>query len=118
MKTFSSIAILLLAVLFAPATLSAQKAKLDTITIKTTAECDMCKSKIETELGRSKGVKTATVDLAKMTVTVVYNSEKTDPTKIKTIISNLGYDADEVKANNRAMKKLPACCQPKADSVK
>jgi len=117
-KTVASIAILLLAVLFAPTGLSAQKGKLDTINIKTSAECDMCKEKLETELGRTKGVKSVVVDLKTQVATVVYNSSKTNPEKIRTVISNIGYDADDVKANNRAQNKLPECCRPKADSAK
>ena len=72
----------------------------------------MCKTKLETELGRSKGVKSVSVDLATQVVTIVYNTSKTDPDKLRTLISNIGYDADSVKANNRAQKKLPDCCQP------
>jgi mercuric ion binding protein len=117
MKTVASIAILLLAVLFAPANLSAQKAKLDTINIKTSAECDMCKAKLETEVGRTKGVKSVVVDLKTQIATVVYNGTKTDANKIRVVISNAGYDADDVKANNRAKNKLPECCRPKTDSI-
>jgi periplasmic mercuric ion binding protein len=114
-KSLASAAILFLAMLFfAPAKLSAQNAKLDTVKIKTSAECDMCKTKLETEVGRSKGVKSVNVDLSTQVVTVVYNSTKTNPAKIKTIMSNAGYDADDVKANNRAAKKLPDCCKPGA----
>lgn len=114
-KSLASVAIMLLAVLFlAPARLSAQNAKLDTVKIKTSAECDMCKTKLETEVGRSKGVKSVNVDLTTQVVTVVYNSNKTNPAKIKTVMSNAGYDADDVKANNRAAKKLPDCCKPGA----
>lgn len=123
MKTLASITIVLLAVLFfAPTKLSAQNAKLDTVKIKTSAECENCKERLEMELGRTKGVKSATVDLTTKEVTVIYNSTKTNPDKIRTVIANIGYDADSVKANNRAQKRLPDCCQPggmdkKSDSV-
>lgn len=119
MKTLASITIVVLSVLFlAPTKLLAQKAKFDTVKIKTSAECEMCKTKLETELGRSKGVKSANLDLSTRVVTVVYNKSKTDPGKLRTIISNIGYDADDIKANNRAQKKLPDCCQPGADQKK
>lgn len=119
MKNIASIAVVLLAMIFlAPAGLSAQKAKMDTVKIKTSAECEMCKTKVETEVGRMKGVKSATVDLATKMVTVVYNGDKTNPDKIRTVISNAGYDADNVPANNRAKSQLPKCCQkPQGDSV-
>ena len=121
MKTLAAMAVVMLAMLFAPASLNAQKAKTDTVKIKTSAECDMCKAKVEKEIGVMKGVKYVNVDLKSQIVTVAYNNTKTDPAKIRTAISNLGYDADDVKANNRAQKKLPSCCQPgnmpKTDSV-
>lgn len=114
MKTVASIAIMILAVLFAPVNTMAQgtKSKQDTVKIQTSAECDMCKSKLETEVGRMKGVKSVTVDLKTQVATVVYNNTKTAPDKIRTVISNAGYDADDVKANNRSQSKLPACCKP------
>lgn len=114
MKTVASIAILMLAILFAPANMMAQviKSKQDTVNIKTSAECDMCKTKLETEVGRMKGVKSVNLDLTTQVVTVVYNNTKTAPDKIRTVISNTGYDADDVKANNRAKNKLPDCCKP------
>lgn len=115
MKHIASIVVVMLAVLFAPVTMNAQKAKLDTVRIKTSAECTMCKSKVEKEVGLMKGVKSVNVDLTTQIATVVYNNTKTEPAKIRTVISNAGYDADDVKANNRAQKKLPACCQPGAD---
>lgn len=118
MKNILSAAVMVLAMLFAPAALSAQKGKMDTVQIKTSAECEMCKSKVEGEVGKMKGVKSVSVDLATKMVTVVYNSSKTNPDKIRTVISNAGYDADSVPANNRAKSKLPKCCQkPAGDSV-
>lgn len=119
MKNIATIAIVLLAAFFmAPQSLSAQKAKMDTVKIKTSAECDMCKTKLETELGRSKGVKSVSLDLSTQVVTVVYNNSKTNPDKLRTLISNIGYDADTVKANNRMQKKLPDCCQPGNENKK
>jgi len=107
--------VLLTSMLVAPSRISAQQAsKIDTVRIKTSGECDMCKNKIEKEVGLMKGVKTATLDLSTQVLTVVYNNNKTTPDKIRTVISGLGYDADTVKANNRAQKKLPSCCQPGA----
>ncbi|HTF04356.1 MAG TPA: heavy metal-associated domain-containing protein [Bacteroidia bacterium] len=118
MKAIASMTILLAVLFLAPAHLAAQKSKHDTVKIKTSAECEMCKTKVETEVGRMKGVKSATLDLTTQVLTVTYNSSKTDPGKIRTVIANVGYDADDVKANNRAQKKLPDCCQPGAEKGK
>ena len=112
MKIFISTIILTFSFIFAGTITATAQSKMDTVKIKTSAECDMCKAKIEKEVGLTKGVKKATLDLATHDLTVIYNPSKTTVAKIKTVISNAGYDADEVKANNRAQKKLPACCQP------
>lgn len=112
MKNYISTIILTFAFIFAGTITATAQAKMDTVKIKTSAECDMCKTKIEKEVGLTKGVKKATLDLATHDLTVIYNPSKTTVAKIKTVISNAGYDADEVKANNRAQKKLPDCCQP------
>ena len=80
------------------------------IKIKTSAECEMCKSTIEKTLKYTKGVKSATLDLTTREVTVVYNSKKITPDQLRKIISDAGYDADSVPANNKAYKKLQQCC--------
>jgi copper chaperone CopZ len=51
------------------------------------------------------------LDEKAMTVTVFYDSKKTNLELIKTSIANLGYDADEVKANPAAYEKLDGCCK-------
>jgi len=89
---------------------SAQKKK-EEIVIKTTAECDMCKRAIEKHLSFEKGVKKAVCDFENKEIKVTYNPEKTTPEKIRQSISNIGYDADDVKANNKAYQKLPDCCK-------
>jgi periplasmic mercuric ion binding protein len=119
MKNLKSISLFTLLLLFCGGiSLCAQTAeKTATIKIKTSAECDMCKQKLEKEVGLMKGVKKAELDLATQVLTVEYNPKKTNPDKIRTVITNAGYDADDKKANNRAQSKLPACCKPGADSM-
>ena len=110
----------LLMLLFTNTSLHAQQAESKTavVKIKTSAECDMCKKRIENGIGVMKGVKKAELDLTTKVLTVEYNPKKISPDKIRTAISNLGYDADDIKANNRSQQNLPHCCQPKADSAK
>ncbi|HEU4716876.1 MAG TPA: heavy metal-associated domain-containing protein [Bacteroidia bacterium] len=86
------------------------------VKIKTSAECDMCKKRIEQEVSKMKGVKKATLDLDTKILTVEYNPKKTSPDKIRKAISDIGYDADDVKANNRASHELQHCT-PKQDSA-
>ncbi len=46
-------------------------------------------------------------------VTVKYKTEVITPQQIKEKISEIGYDADEVKASKAGFDKLPTCCQSK-----
>jgi hypothetical protein len=43
---------------------------------------------------------------------VKFNSEKISLEQIKNVIVDLGYDADELKANVKAIENLPLCCKP------
>jgi mercuric ion binding protein len=84
------------------------------IKIKTSAICEMCKARLERNLGLSKGIKEANLDLTDKVITVKYNPGKTTPEAIKTIINNTGYDADLQPANQKAHDKLPSCCRKTA----
>ncbi len=125
MKNLKNITLLTLVLaLFSFVNLKAQNpaspSKTATVVIKTSGECDMCKEKIESTLGKMSGVKKVTLDVATKDVTVEYITKKTSPDKLRKALAEIGYDADDVKANNRAQRDLPACCQPKpkADSTK
>jgi len=85
--------------------------KSDTLTIQTSAVCGMCKDRIEQGIAFEKGVKRATLDEETKKVTVIYNPSKTSADAVRTAISKLGYDADEVAADPKAYEKLPACCK-------
>lgn len=86
--------------------------KFQTVKIQTTAECGDCKDRIEGILNYTKGVKFAELDVPSKILTVKFSPAKIDLQSIKVKVSELGYDADEVKANPIAQKKLPLCCQP------
>lgn len=108
--------LLLTAILFT-GTVQAQK-KTQKAVINTTINCDHCKmcetcgDLLEKKLLKQPGVQMITLDEKAMTITVIYNSKKTDLPTIKTAISQLGYDADEVKADVLAYEKLDGCCKP------
>ncbi|HSH64519.1 MAG TPA: heavy metal-associated domain-containing protein, partial [Bacteroidia bacterium] len=84
--------------------------KTEEISIKSSIVCGMCKRNVEKAL-RFKGIEKTTVNLQAETITVVYDPKVTSPDKIKSAISKAGYDADEVKADPKAFKKLDKCCQ-------
>jgi copper chaperone CopZ len=77
-----------------------KKNKSETIIIQTNGHCETCKNKIENELAFEKGIKEVVYDLSTSKVKVVYNPKKTNPDQIRRFIAKLGYDADDIKANN------------------
>ena len=66
-----------------------------TVVIHTSAECGQCEERLEKELNFTKGVVAADLDLETRNVTIEYNPKKTDAAKLKTVIVNTGYDADD-----------------------
>lgn len=83
----------------------------DTLVVKASIECETCKKTLENGLRFEKGIKLATVDVEAKTVTVIYNTDKTNPVEIRKAISKLGYDADDVPADKKAYDKLENCCK-------
>jgi periplasmic mercuric ion binding protein len=88
-----------------------KNSNIQSIQIKTSAVCDMCKETIEKALSYETGVKKSNLDVKTKICTVQFDITKTTPEKIKLAISNSGYDADAVKANKKAYDKLSPCCK-------
>lgn len=88
------------------------KPKVQEVVIKTSAECGSCKERMEAKLNYVKGISFAELNYETKELTVKFKTDKITLAEIKKIISDLGYDADEVKANPEAQAKLPKCCQP------
>lgn len=68
---------------------------------------------MEKELTLTSGVKQVNIDSKAMTVTVKYNPKRTSADKIRKVISEAGYDADDVKAEPKGVEKLDECCRKK-----
>jgi mercuric ion binding protein len=80
--------------------------------IKTpTVQCEACKDRIERRLFKEDGIATVKADYRRHTVTVTYYKDRTNIENIKTSLANLGYDADDITADEEAYKKLPKTCQ-------
>lgn len=77
-----------------------------------TLQCGMCKSKIESKVSHLKGLDSITVDVELKQATVTFDDAVTTIAKIERAIAKTGYDANDVKADRRAQRKLDACCQP------
>ena len=89
-----------------------QKKKIETTQIQTSAQCGDCKERIENKLNYTKGVVFAELDLDSKKVTIKFKSSVITKQQIKEIIASIGYDADDVKAKQEDVQKLPKCCQP------
>ncbi|MFN7012675.1 MAG: heavy-metal-associated domain-containing protein [Bacteroidia bacterium] len=102
----------LLAILLINALQAQEKTKkLEIITIKTSAVCDMCKNTLEKTMAYEKGVKKADLNVETKVFTITYNPQKTSPEKIKKAINKAGYDADDCPADSKAYENLQACCK-------
>ena len=91
----------------------AQK-KIETIEIQTSAVCDMCKETIEKQLAFTKGVTAAELDVPTGIVTVSFKANKTTADAIRKSINEVGYDADDSPADEKAYDNLHHCCKKDA----
>jgi copper chaperone CopZ len=86
--------------------------KIEETIIQTSAQCGDCKDRIESKLNYTKGVIFAELDLESKKVTVRYKTKSISLQEIKQAIASIGYSADDVKAKEEDVLKLPKCCQP------
>ena len=87
------------------------KPEYDTIYIKTSAICDQCKERLEHNISFEKGVKFVELNDSTKVLTIVYKNGKNDMEKLKTAITKVGYDADDLVADPKAYDRLPPCCK-------
>ena len=116
MKKLKLLALLTVAFATASSAQVVKKGGQQTVTIKTpTVQCESCKKRIESYMSREDGVTKVVVDYKRKTTKVTFVSDRTNIENIKTAIANVGYDADDVTANEESYKKLPACCKKTED---
>jgi copper chaperone CopZ len=115
-KIITTMLALMALVVATTGTLYGQKAdkKTETVEIKSSVVCGMCEERVKKDLAFEKGVKDVAVNLETKVISVTYRTDKTDKEKIKKAITNIGYDADEMMANETAYEKLPAGCKKDA----
>ena len=85
-------------------------AQTKTDTVKVWGNCDECKSKIE-KAATKAGASTASWSDETYLLAVNYDETKTSVLDIEKAIAAVGYDTQDVKADDAAYKKLPKCCQ-------
>lgn len=88
----------------------------ETIVIQTNAYSAKSNDIFKENLPFLKGVKDYKYDEKTYKIAVAYDSKKTNPDVIRAEIAKMGFNADQVKANEQARAKLPAECKtmPKA----
>ena len=91
--------------------------KTGTIEIKASIYCDHCKkcescgTLLEEAVYAVKGVRRVDINDQSMTMQIAYNPKKTGPDQIRKAITAAGYDADNLKADPEAYRKLDDCCK-------
>jgi mercuric ion binding protein len=93
-----------------------QQKKPVTVKINTPGiQCEDCKLRVEDYLKFEDGIGKVTVYPKGHYVMITYFTDRTNIENIKTSIANVGYDADDVKANEDSYKDLPTKCKKPED---
>jgi len=87
--------------------------------IKTpTILCEKCQEKVEFFISHRPGVTSVAVNVRKKTTTVTWLNDRTTLENIKTDIANMGFDADDIEAEEYAFKRLPKTCKAEIIAAK
>ena len=87
--------------------------------IKTpTILCEKCQEKVEFFIIHTAGVNSVAVNIRKHTTTVTWLNDRTTLENIKTAIANMGFDADDIEAEEYAFKRLPKECKAEITAAK
>lgn len=101
----------IITILILTITFSIQAQSTEKVKIHTSAQCNTCKEKIETALLDIEGIKSAYLDLNSSTVSVKFNNTNLSSDQIRKILTMIGYDADNLPADQTAYQNLDACCK-------
>jgi periplasmic mercuric ion binding protein len=88
-----------------------QALALDTLVVQTSAQCEMCKARLENRIRKIAGIESATLNLSNKEFHIVYDKSLISPENIEIKITEIGYDANQKLAKKAAYKRLPACCR-------
>lgn len=89
--------------------------KYETVEIQTSAVCGMCKERLEHDLAFEKGVRNVELDEETKILTIEFKKGKNTKENLKKAITKVGYDADDMLADQKAHDALPKCCQKGTD---
>ena len=76
-------------------TVSAKKSNEAEVTFVTNLTCPNCQKKVEAKLPFERGVKDLKIDLEKNEIWILFQTDRTDKTKLAEAIVKLGYSATE-----------------------
>lgn len=112
---FGLLGLIALTVMFSGNLMAQEKSKkTETIEIQSSVVCGQCEDRVIKNMAFEKGVKDVKVDLKTKIITITYKPGKTDKETLKKAITKIGYDADELLADEKAYTKLPTCCKKDA----
>lgn len=80
--------------------------------------CDKCKDKVEFFTSHTEGVTSVKVSIKQKTTTVTWLNDRTTLENIKVSIANLGFNADDIEAEETAYKRLPKECKLQIEAAK
>lgn len=106
MKNLKSI--LLMSILFIGFTAFAGN---DKASIKTSAQCEMCKEALEASIGKLAGVSKVLLNIDTKELLVKFDKDLVSLDDIKTEITYTGYWADDKAPNKESYTALPNCCK-------
>lgn len=109
MKSIQIIAVLFCS-LFLANSAFAQTKGVKKETIKVWGNCGMCKAKIE-KAAKTAGAVKANWNEETGELQVQYKEAVTSSQKMQAAIGKVGYDTQDVTADDAAYKKLHSCCQ-------
>lgn len=104
--------IFFIAIAFMVLSFNNQPKAVEEVVLQTSAECGQCKERVEEKLNYTKGIVFADLNFKTQALTVKFKPSKITLEEIKSIVSKMGYDIDNVKADPKAQGELPQCCQP------
>ena len=81
-----------------------KSANQEVLALSVNMHCDGCKAKIEKNIAWEKGVKDLAVNLEKKTVTITYDTKKTNETALIKAVEKLGYQCKKIEPKKEEKK--------------
>ena len=103
--------IFILAIFFSILMIGCNNASEEMVINTPTIQCGMCQKIIEVGLVKVDGVSNPKVDLKTKKTILFHDPEKINKKSIEKIVSDLGYQANNLQANPDSYANLPACCK-------